>query len=526
MERLSGLDSAFLSVETSSMHLHVAMMAVVDPSTMTESYRFDRLKDFIVERLRGMPTTRRRAVQVPFRLNHPLWVEDPDVDLDFHIRRHALPTPGGNAELAGLAGAIAGLPLDRRRPLWEIHVIEGLQSGHIALLGKIHHAAVDGVSGAELFVNLFDLTPEPERRPAPEEPPVERIPNDVELVTHAVMSQVRRSIGLPALVGRTARTFSQLVGRHRDPETVAGAVPLTAPRVPWSAAITPHRSVAFARVSLDEVKAIKNAFGVKVNDVVLALVGLALRRYLLDHDALPPSPLVAMCPVSVRGEGEGGQYTNMVSPMFVSLRTDVDDASEMLRSVAEATRGAKEDHNAIGAELLMDWTEHAAPATFALAARVYSRFNLADRHRPIYNLTVSNVPGPTFPLYLFGARLVAAYPMGPVSEGAGLNVTVLSYLDHLDVGFLAARELVPDLAGMAAGLDDAMTALAAAAGIERAETVDAPAAQGEGVGPESAAPALAPARAKPARRSSGGGTRPADSNGKTASRRRSPAKDA
>jgi hypothetical protein len=218
----------------------------------------------------------------------------------------------------------------------------------------------------------------------------------------------------------------------------------------------------------------------------------------------------------------------MVSPMFVSLRTDVDDASEMLSSVAEATRGAKEDHNAIGAELLMDWTEHAAPATFALAARVYSRFNLADRHRPIYNLTVSNVPGPTFPLYLFGARLVAAYPMGPVSEGAGLNVTVLSYLDHLDFGFLAARELVPDLAGMAAGLDDAMTALAAAAGIERAEAVDAPAAQGEGVSPESAAPAPAPApaRAKPARRSSGGGTRPADTNGKTAPRRRSPATEA
>ena len=526
MERMSGLDSAFLSVETSSMHLHVAMMAVVDPSTMPEPYRFDRLKEFIVERLHGMPTTRRRAVQVPFRLNHPLWVEDPDVDLDFHIRRHALPTPGGNAELADLAGAITGLPLDRRRPLWEIHVIEGLQSGYIALLGKMHHAAVDGVSGAELFVNLFDLTPEPERRPTGEAPQPERIPNDVEMVTHAVMSQARRSLGLPALVGRTARTMSQLVGRHRDPETVAGAVPLTAPRVPWSAAITPHRSVAFARVSLDEVKAVKNAFGVKVNDVVLALVGLSLRRYLLDHDCLPPSPLVAMCPVSVRSQDESGQYTNMVSPMFVSLRTDVDDAAEMIRSVAEATRGAKEDHNAVGAKLLQDWSEHAAPATFALAARVYSRLNLADRHRPVYNLTVSNVPGPTFPLYLFGARLVASYPMGPVSEGAGLNVTVLSYLDHLDFGFLAARELVPDLASMAAGLDDAMTALAAAAGIERAEEVDAPAAEGEGTTPEAAAHTPTPPKPRPARRSSGGGSRVTDSNGKTGPRRRSPATEA
>jgi diacylglycerol O-acyltransferase / wax synthase len=467
MERLSGLDSAFLSFETPSMHLHVAMLAVVDTSTMPEPYRFDRLKDFVVARLRVMPAARRRAVDVPFRLNHPLWVEDPNVDLDYHIRRHALPDPGGAAELADLIGHLAGMPLDRNRPLWEIHVIEGLQGGHVALFGKMHHAAVDGVSGAELFVHLFDLTPAPQPAPEPPEVPVERIPSDIEMVSHAVMSQVRRTIGLPALIGRTARTATALVSRHRDAEAATGAVPLKAPKVPWTAAITPHRSAAFARVSLDDVKAVKNAFGVKVNDIVLSLTTIALRRWLDERGALPKSPLVALVPMSVRTEDQRGRFNNQVSPMWVKLRTDVAEPAKMVKATARGSQGAKEDQHHIGAALLMDWTEHAAPSTFALAARVYSRLNLADRHRPIYNLVVSNVPGPTFPLYLHGAELVAAYPMGPVSEGAGLNVTVMSYRDHLDIGLLAGKELVPGLDAMAGYFEDAMVDLLEAAGLSR-----------------------------------------------------------
>ncbi|HEX6419564.1 MAG TPA: wax ester/triacylglycerol synthase family O-acyltransferase [Acidimicrobiales bacterium] len=466
MERLSGLDSAFLSMETPSMHLHVAIAAVVDPDTMPAPYSFDQLRDFIARRLIAHAAFRRRVVEVPFKLNHPLWVEDPDLDLDYHVRRHALPAPGGPRELTDLVAAIVGRPLDRSRPLWEVHVVEGLHDGNVALLGKIHHAAVDGVSGAELFVHLFDLTPEPagDAGGGSVVPPVapERVPSDVEMVGHALLSQARRSVALPFLVGRTVLTATHLVRRHRDPDTVVGAVPLRAPRTPWSAAITPHRSVAFARVSLADVKRIRAAFGVKVNDVVLAVVAGAVRRYLIDRAALPAEPLVAMCPVSVRTEDERGRPDNRVSGMFVHLRTDVGDAVERLRAIARATRGAKDDHHAIGARFLQNWAEHAAPSTFALAARVYSRLNVADHHRPIYNLVVSNVPGPDFPLYLDGARLVAAYPMGPISEGAGLNVTVLSYMDTMDIGFVAARELVPDLWAMADHVDDAMGALLAA----------------------------------------------------------------
>ena len=465
MERLSGLDSAFLSFETPAMHLHVAIAAVVDPGTMPGEYSFEQIKAFVAGRLVGKAAFRRRVVEVPFRLNHPIWVEDPNFDLDYHIRRHALPAPGGPRELTELVGAVVGVPLDRSRPLWEIHVVEGLHDGNIALVGKIHHAAVDGVSGAELFIHLFDLTPEPASRPddGADPPEPERIPSDAELVGHALLSQMRRAATLPALVGRTISTATHLVNRHRDPEAVVGAVPLRAPRTPWSAAITPHRRVAFARVRLSDVRRIRAAFGVKVNDVVLALVASALRRYLDDGDALPDEPLVAMCPVSVRSEDEAGRSDNRISAMFVHLRTDIDDVAERLDAIALATRGAKEDHNAVDARFLQNWAEHAAPSTFALATRLYSRLNLADRHPPVYNVVVSNVPGPDFPLYLDGAELVASYPMGPVMEGAGLNVTVLSYQDNVDFGFLACAELVPDVWDLADDIEAAMKDLLAAA---------------------------------------------------------------
>lgn len=515
MERLSGLDSAFLSFETPAMHLHVAIAAVIDPSTMPEPYSFDQLKAFVSERLLADAAFRRRVVEVPFRLNHPIWVEDPHLDLDYHIRRHVLPAPSGPRELTDLVGSIVGVPLDRSRPLWEIHVIEGLHDGNVALLGKIHHAAVDGVSGAELFVHLFDLTPTPEPRPAAgggEPPTPERIPSDAELVGHALMSQARRSLSLPGLVGRTVRTAGHLVSRHRDPETVVGAVPLRAPRTPWSAAITPHRTVAFARVRLSDVRRVKDAFGVKVNDVVLALTSAALRRYLTGHGTLPAEPLVGMCPVSVRTEDERGRPDNRVSAMFVHLRTDVDDPAARLRAIARTTRGAKEDHNAVDARLLQNWAEHAAPATFALATRLYSRLDVADRHPPIYNLVVSNVPGPDFPLYLDGAELVATYPMGPVMEGAGLNVTVLSYRDNVDFGFLAAAELVPDVWDLADHIEDAMAELLAAAAAETAarDEPEPEAARGNGAarGPKVAEAATPPA-AKSAKKPKAAKTRTA-----------------
>jgi WS/DGAT/MGAT family acyltransferase len=459
VERLSGMDASFLYFETPSMHMHVAMTAIFDPSTVPDGYSFDKVKEFILSRLHLVPPFRRRVVEVPFRLNHPIWVEDPDFDIDYHIRRIGIPSPGGHHELADLAAQIASTPLDRSRPLWELYVVEGLADGNIGVVTKMHHCAVDGVSGAELMVNLFDVDPEGREIEPPDEREPEPIPSDLEMVGHAVASRARRSLGLLPLLGTTARTVGTLVSRRRDPEASVGAVPLTAPPTPWNRAITPHRRMSFTRLSLDDVKRVKNHVGCTVNDVVLGLMGGTLRRYLEHHDALPETPLIAVCPVSVRTDDQRGELNNKVSAMFTSLATDVDDPIERLKVIHEVTQGAKEDHNVIGANLLQDWAEHAAPTTFALAARLYSSMNLSDRHRPIHNVVISNVPGPPFPLYYAGAKAVCTLPMGPVMEGAGLNITVLSYMDSIDVGFMVCRELVPDVWKLADFAEEAMAEL-------------------------------------------------------------------
>lgn len=465
MERLSGLDSSFLTFETPSVHMHIAQTAIFDPSTMPGGYDFATIKEHIRNRLHVVAPFRRRIVEVPFNLHHPVWVEDPDFDLDHHVRRVGVPAPGTLRDLSELAGRIASRPLDRSRPLWETYVCEGMENGWIGVITKMHHCAIDGVSGAELMAALFDLAPEPPELPPDDRAP-EHVPGEVELLAYAFGSLVRRTVKLLPLVGQTVSTAARVVQRHRDPDVVAGAVPLTAPRTPWNAAVTPHRKVSFAKVELADVKALKDHFGVTVNDVVLALMGGTLRRYLETKGELPDDPLIAVCPISVRTEEEAGSANNRVSAMFTTLATHIDDPEERLRQIHETTKGAKGDHNAIGAELLTDWAEYAAPRTFALASRLYSQLNLADLHRPIHNVVISNVPGPPVPLYFGGAELVAAYPMGPIMEGAGLNITVMSYRDRVDIGFMVCRELVQDVWDLPGHVDAAMDELLGAAGLE------------------------------------------------------------
>jgi WS/DGAT/MGAT family acyltransferase len=290
------------------------------------------------------------------------------------------------------------------------------------------------------------------------------VPSDLELVSYAVRSRLLRLPAVVPLVGRTIQSVNNVVQNRRDPYGRVGAVPLTAPHTPWNGAIGPQRRVAFARIGLEEAKDLKDAYGVKLNDVVLAVVAGALRDFLIGRgDEVPADPLIAVCPVSVRTEDETSEGGNKVSAMFTGLATDIEDPVERLRAIAENTLGAKTEHNALGARLLTDWGEFAAPRTFGLASRFYSSMHLADRHRPIHSLVVSNVPGPPFPLYLAGAELVAAYPMGPIMEGAGLNATVLSYRYSIDFGFMADRDLLPDVWDLAAAVGTAFEELQAAA---------------------------------------------------------------
>ena len=468
MERLSGLDASFLYLETSQVHMHVSIVAVLDPKGMPGGYSFDKVQDLIASRLHLLPPFHRRLVRVPFDLHHPVWVEDPDFDIIHHVHRVSCAAPGGPKELASICGRINSTPLDRSRPLWEVWIIEGLADGRFACLTKVHHCAVDGASGAELMVHLFSVERDAPAPAPPAPSPKEKVPSEKELVQHAVMSRIRQPLEMVQLATRTVAAVADVVRRRRDPQTSNGATPLTAPRTRFNGAITAQRSIAFARVPLSGAKAVRKAFGVTINDVVLAVCAGTLRKFLDKNGELPREPLIAVCPISVRAAGGGDVKSlqpsaNKVSAMFTSLATNIEDPVERLRAIQSATRGAKEEHNAIGADMLQNWAEFAAPTTFSLAARFYTRMKLADRHRPIHNLVISNVPGPPFPLYLAGAELVAAYPMGPVFEGAGLNITVLSYQGSIDFGFNAAANTVRDIWELADCVEPAFNELVAAA---------------------------------------------------------------
>ncbi len=474
MERLTGLDAMFLYLETPTNHMHVAMTMVLDPSTVPGGYSFETVKEFIGSRLHLVPPFRRRLREVPFRLHHPIWVEDPSFDLDYHVRRIGAPAPGGRRELAEMAGRIASTQLDRTKPLWELWVVEGLKHDRIGVVTKVHHSAIDGASGSELMVHLFDLEAPANAADVSSGPTVspdakgsgEHLPSDVEMLGYAAVSRLRRNLGLPSLLGQTARSVSRVLAGRRDPERPVGAAPLTAPRTPWNGPLTARRGVGFARVALADVKAIKNTCAATVNDVVLAVCAGTLRRYLEHKGALPAEPLIAVCPISVRANADD-QLGNKVSAMFTSLATDVADPVARLRAISEVTKGAKEEHNAVGASMLQEWAEFAAPNTFNLASRLYSGAGLAGSHRPIHNVIISNVPGPPFPLYYADAELVAAYPMGPVMEGCGLNITVMSYRDSIDIGFMVDEGLVPDVWDLAEAVGPAMAELTTAAGLGR-----------------------------------------------------------
>ena len=464
MQRLTGMDATFLYLENGGNLMHVASTAIFDPTTVEGGYSFDKVKEMVADRLHLLPPFRRRLVTVPFELHHPLWIEDPDFDLDFHLRRAALPSPGGERELAEFAAEVMSRPLDRSRPLWEMYMVEGLEHGYIASISKVHHAAIDGVSGAELMVNLLDFTPEIAEVPPPETPwKPDRIPTDLELVGWALGSLSRQPVRAAKAARRTAEAALTLRRRNRHPDVTPPPAPFSAPNTSLNTAITPHRRFAFIQLPLDDVKKVKNGLGGTVNDVVLATCAGALRSYLVERGEAVDAPLVAMVPISVRTEEQAGTMGNRVSSMLTSLATDIADPVERLRAISAGTKRAKEQDKAIGAETLMEWTEFAAPGLAARAARLYSTMKLADRHRPIFNVTISNVPGPDFPLYSAGARMVSYYPMGPIADGGALNITVMSYMGTMCFGLVACRETVPEVWSIAHGLGTALDELVKAA---------------------------------------------------------------
>lgn len=462
MQRLSGLDASFLYLETSSQPLHVCSILDLDTSTMPGGYAFDRLRDALSLRIKAMPTFREKLADSPLNLDHPVWVEDKDFDVDRHLHRIGLPAPGGRTELAEICGHIASLPLDRSRPLWEMWVIEGIagtdahHGGRLAVLTKVHHASVDGVTGANLMSQLCSTEAD-----APPPDPVDGTgdASQLQIAATGLMKFARRPLRLANVLPATVNTVFDTLRRARSGATMAR--PFSAPQTAFNASITGHRNIAYAQLDLEDIKKVKNQFDVKVNDVVMALVSGVLRQYLLDRGELPDSSLVAMVPVSVH-EKSDRPGRNQVSGMFSSLETQIADPAERLRAIAESNSDAKEHSSAIGATLLQDWSQFAAPAVFGIAMRVYARTSLTES-RPVHNLVISNVPGPQMPLYFLGAEVEAMYPLGPIFHGSGLNITVMSLNGKLDVGIISCPELLPDLWDMADDFAVCMEELLAAA---------------------------------------------------------------
>ena len=460
--RLSGMDAVWLYLETGTAHMHVGSVLVLDPGTAAVPLTRDNALAYIEQRLHIHPSFRRRVATVPFRVDHPVWIEDPDFDLRYHVRHAAIPAPGGMRELAEYAGDVMSRRLDRGRPLWEIHVVEGLEGGRVGVVTKTHHAAVDGVSGAELLAALLQLSPD---QPPPDPPDAawepEAEPSDLRLLVTAGLRLAATPAGLARATRRTSRAAARVLRlRVQSRGATAPPPPFAAPVTSLNGAITPHRLIALTEQSLESVKSVKRVYGGTVNDVILAAVAGSLRRYLLGRGDPVDRPLVGMVPISVHNDDKQGEAANQVSAMLVDLPTDEPDPVQRLRRVSAGTAGAKEQHGALGAETLQQLAELTPAGVASLAARVYTRMRGADRHRPIWNVVVSNVPGPRVPLYFAGARVEAMYPIGPVHEMCGLNITLFSYADMVYVGVNADRGLVPDVHEVAAGICESIEDLA------------------------------------------------------------------
>jgi WS/DGAT/MGAT family acyltransferase len=467
MEQLSGLDASFLYFETRNSPTHIGSFAIYDQATAPGGrVTFTGILKNVESRLHLARCFRQKLVHVPFDLDHPYWIEDPDFDIEFHVRHIALPHPGDWRQLCIQIARLHARPLDLSKPLWEMYVIEGLDNvegappGSFAVMTKIHHAAIDGVSGAELATAIHDIEPEAVVAP-PEKPWVpERDPSLIELAVRSTANNIRSPFRLARMLARNASGFTTLFLRDPVKEVEnSGEVP----RTRFNSTVSPYRVIEGRSFSLQDFRDIrKRVPGATVNDVVLTICSGALRCYLDAHGELPQASLSALAPISVRTEEEKGTAGNKISMMSVTLHSDEVDPLERLRKIQKTTKASKATSQAVGARAMTDATQFMPGVLAGLAARVYTSLGLATRIKPIGNTIITNVPGPQIPLYFTGARMVALHGMGPVMDGMGLIHPVFSYSGQISIAVTACREQMPDPGFYAQCLQDSFDALKAA----------------------------------------------------------------
>ncbi len=480
LHRLNGVDAQWLAADDGRQHTHVCLLTILEGAAEDgASFDLPRLRGVLEERIHLIPIFRRRLKQVPLDLDYPVFVEDAEFDIDSHLWEMAVPEPGTDQQLAELVARIASRPLDKARPLWEIHVIHGLEHGRVAMLTKIHHAAVDGVSGIELLSILLDDTAE--GRDVEPEPPMsspESEPSDVELLARGVGSLPRQVARAARSLPRTLRHLDQvptmrnlpgagtlstaadetyrLLTRHHDGEIVTQPAG-KAPRISMGGPVSPHRRFAFASLDLPTVKAIKAQLpGLTVNDVVIALCAGAMRRRLLARGDDLSEPLIAGVPISTGQPGKTDSGGNHISMMYVQIPTDRPDVVERLQRSHEVMIAAKTLHNAVPVPVMQNASYATPAATLARAARTLSILSWNGWVDPPHNVTISNIPGSRVPLYCAGARVIGQYPVNVLLDGLAASLTVLSYQDDLNLGITVDRDNVPDVWDLA---DDFITEL-------------------------------------------------------------------
>lgn len=460
MKRLHGMDALLLYTETPNVHTHTLKVGVLDVSRFGGQFSFEMFRDLLWHRLHLLKPFRYRLVQVPLRLHHPVWLEDADVDLDYHVRRARVAGPGGRRELDRLIGEVASTPLDLRRPPWEMHVVEGMADGSVPVIVKIHHILADGVASGNLLIRAmqFTATAADEREPAPAAAP----PSRTTLLAEAARDHARQILALPGLIAQTILGVVRLLlasrRRGRNPELAGWFSP---PPTFLNHRLSPGRDFASATLALVDIKQTSKALGVKINDLVLAIAAGALRELLLRYDGRADHPLIASVPTSL--DSDPDRITgNEVGAMNVSLPVQIDDPLERVRVSALSAAIGKEDYQLLGPSLIKSWLGYLPPVVSPPMFRW-----LANRksQSKLQNLTVSNVPGPRERGNVGGAMLREFYSVGPLLAGSGMNITVWSYVDQLNISVLTDDQTLRDPHEVTDAMVHALTEIRRAAGL-------------------------------------------------------------
>jgi diacylglycerol O-acyltransferase / wax synthase len=457
MDRLTSIDASFLTQEREGSHMHIgaAMIFDGDPPAREDLVRH------IESRLHLVPRYRQKLVFPRFEMGRPLWIDDPQFNIDYHVRHTALPAPGGVEQLRALTARIFSQRLDRSKPLWEIWLVEGVgdEAGRsrFALINKTHHSLVDGVSGVDITTVLFDLEPTPAASPELEPWAPSAEPSEAQVVAEGVRGLAGAPLGLArralAAASAPSRTLSDARERAEAVGEVAWGVLNSPPETPLNVKIGPHRRVFWIRTELSDLKAIKNGLGGTVNDVFLTVVTGALARWLRTRGVRTEGLELRGCvPVSVRAEDEKGDLGNRITMMTCPLPVYAGDRQQRLRIVGEAMRGLKESKQALGAETIAGAQSLTPPTIFARA----SRLNFSSR---LYNLLVTNVPGPQFPLYLLGHELKELVPIPFLAPEKALAIAIMSYNGGVDIGLMGDYDALPDLELLGGYIEDEVAAL-------------------------------------------------------------------